>query len=42
MLQLDPNKRISAIEALEHPYFKIDPKPATPEEIEKVISIDIN
>jgi serine/threonine protein kinase len=42
MLQLDPNKRITAQDALEHPYFKIDPKPATPEEIEEIINIDVN
>ena len=40
MLQLDPLKRISAQEALDHPYFKTDPKPATPEEIEKVINLN--
>jgi len=42
MLQLDPNKRITAQEALDHPYFQKDPKPETPEEIEKVINIDAN
>lgn len=42
MLQLDPNKRITAQEALEHAYFKIDPQPATQEEIAKIINIDAN
>lgn len=40
MLHLDPNKRISAQDALNHPYFKIDPQPATIEEIEKIINLD--
>jgi len=38
MLDLDPNKRISAEESLEHPYFKVDPQPATPEQIELFIN----
>ena len=31
LLTLDPEKRISASEALEHAYFKEDPKPKHPE-----------
>jgi len=31
LLTLDPAKRISAAEALQHPYFKEDPKPKHPE-----------
>jgi len=31
LLTLDPSKRISAAEALKHPYFKEDPKPKHPE-----------
>jgi cell division cycle 2-like protein len=31
LLTLDPDQRISASEALEHPYFKEDPKPKHPE-----------
>lgn len=31
LLALDPSQRISAREALEHPYFKEDPKPKHPE-----------
>ncbi len=38
MLVLDPNNRISAQDALEHPYFKTDPKPANMQELEKFIS----
>jgi cell division cycle 2-like len=30
-LTLDPSKRITAAEALQHPYFKEDPKPKHPE-----------
>lgn len=33
MLQLDPNKRISAAEALNHPYFTNDPLPCKPYEL---------
>jgi hypothetical protein len=40
MLQLDPNKRITAEEALEHPYFQTEPYAATEEEIAKVINVD--
>jgi len=40
MLHIDPNKRISAQDALNHPYFKIDPPPASKEEIEKMINLD--
>jgi cell division cycle 2-like len=31
LLTLDPAKRISAADALNHPYFKEDPKPKHPE-----------
>ena len=31
LLTLDPSKRISAAEALRHPYFKEDPQPKHPE-----------
>jgi cell division cycle 2-like len=31
LLTLDPSKRISATDALKHPYFKEDPKPKHPE-----------
>lgn len=37
---LDPNKRISAFEALKHNYFNVDPLPATKEEIAKAININ--
>ncbi|KAF2238587.1 Pkinase-domain-containing protein [Viridothelium virens] len=33
LLKLDWRKRINAIDALQHPYFKTHPKPARPEEI---------
>ncbi|KAF2095213.1 Pkinase-domain-containing protein [Rhizodiscina lignyota] len=33
LLTLDWRKRINAIDALEHPYFQMDPKPARPEDI---------
>lgn len=36
---LDPNKRITAAEALEHNYFQSAPLPATIEEIAKAINI---
>jgi serine/threonine protein kinase len=39
MLALDPNKRITALEALNHPYFKVDPQPASYEEIANLINI---
>lgn len=42
MLQLDPNKRITCEEALNHPYFTIDPLPATYEEIAKLINMTKN
>ena len=32
MIELDPSKRITAKEALEHEYFKLDPIPCKPEE----------
>ncbi|KAI9714776.1 MAG: serine/threonine protein kinase, CMGC, CDC2/CDK sub [Bogoriella megaspora] len=35
LLKLDWRKRINAIDALQHPYFKAYPKPARPEEIPK-------
>ncbi len=38
MLDLDPNKRITADEAIKHPYFKVDPIPASPEQIELFIN----
>jgi cell division cycle 2-like protein len=31
LLTLDPEKRISAVDALRHPYFKEDPQPKHPE-----------
>src|SRR5437762_12580280 len=31
LLTLDPSKRISAVEALQHPYFTEDPQPKHPE-----------
>ena len=33
MLQLDPSKRITATEALKHPYFHSDPLPCKPSDI---------
>lgn len=33
LLKLDWRKRINAVDALEHPYFKNDPKPARPEDL---------
>ncbi len=38
-LVLDPNKRITCEEALNHVYFSTDPLPASPEEIAKLIDI---
>jgi hypothetical protein len=40
MLVLDPNKRITAGEALNHIYFQTEPYPATSEEIAKLININ--
>ncbi len=37
MLVINPNERISVAEALNHAYFKVDPQPATYEEIENLI-----
>lgn len=37
MLMLDPNDRITAKEALEHPYFSTEPLPANNEEIQKFV-----
>ncbi|KAF2087537.1 serine/threonine-protein kinase BUR1, partial [Saccharata proteae CBS 121410] len=33
LLKLDWRKRVNAIDALQHPYFKADPKPARPEDL---------
>lgn len=33
LLMLDWRKRITAVDALEHPYFKVDPTPCRPEDI---------
>lgn len=38
MLQMNPNSRISTEEALKHPYFDKEPKPASYEEIAMLIS----
>lgn len=37
MLALDPNKRPSAIECMEHPYFKNKPLPSSNESIAKAV-----
>lgn len=37
ILVLNPNSRITAEEALNHPYFKVDPQPANKERIAQVI-----
>ena len=37
MLVLNPNKRITAEEALKHPYFKINPPPSKKERIAEII-----
>ena len=37
MLVLNPNNRITAEEALNHPYFKIDPLPSKKERIAEII-----
>jgi serine/threonine protein kinase len=36
LLSLDPNQRLSATEALAHPYFSTEPIPCSPSEIPKV------
>ena len=36
MLSLDPAKRISAADALEHPYFNTEPLPCEPTEIPRI------
>jgi serine/threonine protein kinase len=37
MLVINPNERITASEALNHPYFKVDPQPSSSEEISNLI-----
>jgi len=37
MLVINPIERISAMDALNHPYFKVDPQPASFEEISNLI-----
>ena len=37
ILVLDPNKRISAMEILEHPYFKEEPVMCSNEEIAEIV-----
>ena len=39
MIVLNPNNRITAEEALNHPYFKIEPLPSKRERIEEIIKI---
>lgn len=39
MLSLDPNKRITAEEALNHEYFQVEPLPASAEEIAYILNI---
>ena len=39
MIVLNPNNRITAEEALNHPYFKMDPLPSKKERIEEIIKI---
>jgi serine/threonine protein kinase len=36
MLELDPNKRITAFEALNHSYFKQEPIPCDPKDLPKI------
>ena len=38
MLALNPNKRISASEAIKHPFFTVEPLPCTNEEIAQIVS----
>lgn len=38
MLALNPNKRISASEALKHPFFSVEPLPCTNEEIAQIVA----
>lgn len=37
MLVINPNERITAADALNHQYFKVDPQPSTYEEIADLI-----
>ena len=36
MLEYDPKKRITAAQALSHPFFTNDPKPCDPSEIPQI------
>ena len=36
MLEYDPRKRITSLQALQHPFFKKDPKPCQPNEIPQI------
>lgn len=40
LLVFDPNKRLTAEEALAHPYFKTQPLPALPQSYPNMISDD--
>ena len=42
MLVLDPNKRISANEALKHPYFTTEPLPSGKEKIAEIVKLYLN
>jgi serine/threonine protein kinase len=37
MLVINPNERITAAQALNHPYFKVDPQASSNEEIANLI-----
>ena len=39
MIVLNPNNRLTAEEALNHPYFKIDPAPSKKEKIAEIVKI---